>query len=423
MTQWLYDRIISLLVPLALFRLWWKGRLNPAYRQRWGERLGWDLPTKPCMIWFHTVSVGETVAAAPLIAAIIQKFPEHRVMVTCTTPTGSERIHNLFGDQIEHAYLPWDRSRVLRQWLAVLQPRVLVIMETELWPNLLAESHLRGVFVMLANARLSERSAQGYARWPGLVRPMLANLDYVAAQDQATAQRFVHLGVDPSRVGVLGSLKFDAIRPALNRETLREQRTGAKNPVLVAASTHPGEELLVLSAFSVVQATLPDALLVLVPRHFERGSEVAGLLNRQHMAWQLRSQMQSLNTDTHVILVDTMGELMQWYALADIAFVGGSLLPHLGGHNVLEPLSLDIPTISGPYVTNFQSIVEELVQEGGLMLCEADRLGDTWNDLLRHPARSQEMVCAANRVLDRNRGSLQRHLDLISNALKQQCIR
>ncbi len=418
MARWIYNRIISFLVPFALLRLWWKGRLNPAYRQRWGERLGWNLPPKPCTFWFHAVSVGETVAAAPLIEAVLQQFPEHRVMVTCTTPTGSERILSLFGDRILHAYLPWDRLRVVRQWLSVLQPKVLVIMETELWPNLLAESHLRGVFVVLANARLSERSARGYARWPALVRPMLANLDYIAAQDQSTAQRFIHLGVAPSRMGVLGSLKFDAVRPALNRESLRQQRTGVKNPVLVAASTHPGEEILVLNAFTWVKAAFQDALLVLVPRHFERGNELAGLLDRQHVNWQLRSQMQTLNAETEVILVDTMGELMQWYALADIAFVGGSLLPHLGGHNVLEPIALEIPTVSGPHVTNFQSIIEELVHEGAMMLCEASHLGETWNDLLRQPERARDMVKAASRVLDRNRGSLKRHLELICHAAK-----
>ncbi len=421
MIRWIYRQIynvaLNLLLPVALLRLWWRGRHAPAYRQRIGERMGWYVPPHPCALWVHAVSVGETVAAVPLIQAVLQNQPHLTVMVTNTTPTGAERVRTLLGATVAQAYLPWDRPAAVKRWIRHLKPQVLVIMETELWPNLLAIAQAEGVWIILANARLSARSAQGYGRWPGLVRPMLHCLHQVAAQDAATAERLQWLGVPAERIAVTGSLKFDAQRPAFDRQQLREQRTPGRFPVVVAGSTHAGEESLILQAFTDFRQHYPQALLILVPRHPERFAEVTQLLQSGGWSMQRRSDAEALRSDTAVWLGDTMGEMLLWYAMADIALVAGSLRQELGGHNMLEPVLLGVPTLSGHYVLNFQTIAEILVQAGALRLVEAGELSSVWQELMQRPALRQAMVQAGEQVLSANRGALQRQVALVLHAL------
>ncbi|NNM51344.1 MAG: 3-deoxy-D-manno-octulosonic acid transferase, partial [Pseudomonadales bacterium] len=296
----LYNILFYLLLPGILARMWWRGRRAPAYRQRIMERLALALPKRHYDLWVHAVSVGETLAAVPLVKRLLEVYPDLSIMVTNMTPTGSERAQSLLGDKVGHHYLPWDFYMAQQCWLKAVRPRLLIIMETELWPNVLWAAHRHGVKVLLANARLSQRSAHGYGRWSALVQPMLSCLDSVAAQETATAERFIHLGVPKNRVTVTGSLKFDMPQPILNRMDLRCRWHVDARVILVAGSTHEGEESLVLEAFRGLLGRYPSALLILVPRHPERFADVERLLNTQQWRWQKRSDEQMVARATQI---------------------------------------------------------------------------------------------------------------------------
>ncbi|HET8731756.1 MAG TPA: lipid IV(A) 3-deoxy-D-manno-octulosonic acid transferase [Moraxellaceae bacterium] len=410
-----YTLLFHLLLPFVLLRLLWRARRAPDYLKRVGERLGFGIPAMRGGLWVHAVSVGETLAAAPLINAWRKAHPGEPVFVSTMTPTGSARVHSLWGASVHHAYAPWDLPWAWALFLHRVRPDRLVIMETELWPNMIHAARKRGIPVILANARLSERSARGYARAGWLVRPMLAELSQVAAQDDATAGRFRALGVPAERITVTGSVKFDITPPADIEERAHQLHVAwklAHRLVIVAASTHSGEDIPVLMAFAAIRARHKHALLILVPRHPERFENVASTIQQKRFTLARRSRNEAVTPDTAVLLGDTMGELMLWFALADIAFVGGSLVP-VGGHNVLEPMALDVPTLSGPYIHNFQTIADELVAAGALQLVTADELAKASCALLDHPEMANARVQAAREVLLRNRGALERQLALI----------
>ncbi|MEF3192894.1 MAG: 3-deoxy-D-manno-octulosonic acid transferase, partial [Halothiobacillaceae bacterium] len=280
----LYSGLLSILTPLAFARLWWKGRTHPAYRERWGERLGRipDLPERP-RLWVHAVSVGEIIAAAPLVRAWQARRPDWAVLVTTTTPTGSAQVHRLFGDAVEHVYLPYDLPVAVRRFFDHARPILGVIMETELWPNLFAEAGQRGIPLILANARLSERSMRGYAKVRGLVRQTLGHLSLLAARGPEDAARFIALGAEPKRVVALGNLKFEleVAVDTLERGQAWRAAFGEHRPVWIAASTHPGEDEQVLAAHREVLERHPDALLLLAPRHPERVDQIARLAKAQ----------------------------------------------------------------------------------------------------------------------------------------------
>ncbi|WP_134555166.1 lipid IV(A) 3-deoxy-D-manno-octulosonic acid transferase, partial [Pseudomonas aeruginosa] len=338
MNRTLYTLLFHLGLPLVALRLWWRARQAPAYAKRIGERFSLSLPeVPPGGIWVHAVSVGESIAAAPMVRALLERHPQLPVTVTCMTPTGSERIRALFGEQVRHCYLPYDLPWAAARFLDRVRPRLAVIMETELWPNHIHACAVRGIPVALANARLSERSARGYARFAGLTRPMLAELSWIAVQTEAEAERFRRLGARPECVSVTGSIKFDLrIDPQLPlaAAALREEWDATARPLWIAASTHAGEDEIVLAAHRRLLETRPDALLILVPRHPERFAGVHELCRREGFATVRRSGGEPVARATQVLLGDTMGELLFLYALADIAFVGGSLVPN-GGHNLL----------------------------------------------------------------------------------------
>ena len=416
----IYTLLFYFILPFALLRMLWRSRKAPAYRQRWGERLSLTPRHAPAtgVIWFHCVSVGESLAAVPLIRAARTRWPDVPVLVTTTTPTGSERVRATFGDTVYHVYLPFDLPGMMARFLRRWQPRVLVVMETELWPNLVAACARRCIPVMLANARLSERSARGYARISGLTRPMLRRLSLIAAQFEPDARRFISLGASPDRVQVTGSLKFDLhIDPekaALGR-ALRQQW---QRPVWIAASTHDGEDRPVLAAHRRLLTQHPDLLLVLVPRHPERFDAVAALVQSEGLACARRSHDEAVTASVQVYLGDTMGELLGLFGAADVAFVGGSLVP-TGGHNPLEPLAMGVPVIMGPHVFNFQVICDALKEAGALVTVQDDEaLADAIHRLLEDRVLREKQVEAGQAVLAANRGALDRQLDGLARLME-----
>jgi 3-deoxy-D-manno-octulosonic-acid transferase len=331
-TLTLYTLLLRLLLPLALVRLLWRSLRAPAYRRRIGERLVLrGSAAGPADVWVHAVSVGEVQAAAPLIRHLLTRDPPQRVLVTTTTPTGAARVADLFGQTVTHRYTPFDLPGMVGRFLDAVRPRLILVMETEIWPNTLAEANRRQISVVLANARLSDRSARGYARLQPLTRETLNRFERIAAQGEADARRFLELGAGAHRVEITGSIKFDQQLPAsLQEQSEVLRRAWGGRPVWVAASTHEGEEEPVLEAHRRIRAQVPDTLLVLVPRHPERFDRVADLVSRGGFSLVRRSTRTPCDPDTAVLLGDTMGELPVFLAAADAAFIGGSRGPR--GH-------------------------------------------------------------------------------------------
>ncbi len=419
MNRSLYTLLFHLGLPLVAGRLAWRAWQAPAYAKRIGERFAFGLPPlKPGGIWLHAVSVGESIAAAPLVRELLARYPQLPITITCMTPTGLERIQAMFGGaeyagRVQHCYLPYDLPWAAARFLDQVQPKLAVIMETELWPNHIHQCAKRGIPVALANGRLSERSARGYARFANLTAPMLAELDLLAVQTELEAERFRSLGARPECVEVTGSIKFDlTIDPALltRAAALRQQWQATQRPVWIAASTHAGEDEIVLAAHRELLTHNPDALLILVPRHPERFNAVFELSQRQGFSARRRSTDEALLTSDQVLLGDTMGELLFLYALADIAFVGGSLVAN-GGHNLLEPAALGKPVLSGPHLFNFLEIAAQLRAAGALSeVADANGLAERVAQLWREPETALAMRDAGLAVMQANQGALARLL-------------
>ncbi len=423
MNRALYTLLFHLALPLILLRLLWRARRAPAYKQRLGERFAIGLPSLvPGGIWVHAVSVGESIAAAPMVRELMARHPGLPITITCMTPTGSERIRALFGERVQHCYLPYDLPWAAARFLDRARPVLAVVMETELWPNHIHQCARRGIPVALANARLSERSARGYARFARLTAPMLAELNLIAVQTAAEAERFRQLGARPESVEVTGSIKFDLhIDPALPARAaqLREEWGATSRPVWIAASTHAGEDEIILAAHQLLLAARPDALLILVPRHPERFSSVFELCRREGFSTVRRSLGEPVVARAQVLLGDTMGELLFLFALADIAFVGGSLVPS-GGHNLLEPAALGKPVLSGPHLFNFLDIAAQLRDAGALREVAdapavAAAVASFWND----PVLVSEARTAGLAVLQNNQGALARLLDGLDKLIER----
>lgn len=418
----LYTLLWITALPVALLRLLWRSLKAPAYRRRWAERFGrFRPPARPGGVWIHAVSVGEAQAVQPLIVRLLKRDLGGTLAVTTTTPTGSARVRELFGDQVFHVYFPFDLPWAVRGFLDRVRPRLAVLVETEVWPNLLAECDRRRIPVLLANGRLSERSAQGYRRFGSLSRETFGRFSAVAAQSEADAQRFAEVGVPPQRLTVTGSIKFDqSIRGSVKEQAEVVRREwGADRPVWVAASTHEGEEEWVLDAHEQVLRALPGALLVLVPRHPERFDRVAQLVQRRRLAIRRRTERTPPSPATAVFLGDTMGELPIFLAAADAAFVGGSLVP-VGGHNVLEPAALGVPVAFGPHMFNFAQISGMLLAAGAAVQVDgADRLGETMQGWLGNASLRARVGENGRRVVEANRGALERVLGLVDDLLHE----
>lgn len=422
MNRFLYSSLLYLMSPLVIGRLFWRARKAPAYGLRKSERFGFFRQTtndKP-VIWVHSVSVGETIASAPLVKALQKQYPGHKVLVTTMTPTGSEQVVKIHGDTVEHVYAPYDLPDAVNRFLNKVNPVLAVMIDTELWPNTIAACHKRNIPVVLANARLSERSARGYARFGKLVKKMLQQISMIAAQDKEGGQRFTELGLPEQQLTVTGSVKFDLdIAANINASggALRQRwQAGMAEDIqlLVAASTHEGEDQQILDAFKMVIAKCPKARLLIVPRHPERFNSVYNLIRQNGFAVVRHSRGSEVSADTRVILGDTMGEMMKFYAASDVAFVGGSLVA-TGGHNMLEPAALGLPVLSGPDVFNFAEISQSLVEAGGMVLVEnSEALAKQTIDLFNDDLSCQRMGKSAEQFVSRNRGALKQTLDIIS---------
>jgi 3-deoxy-D-manno-octulosonic-acid transferase len=420
-----YSLLLAIIAQLYRLRVFLRSRHEPDYQLEVAQRFGKLPPAKlKNPVWIHAVSVGETNAAQPIIQHLLNMgLP---VFVTNTTRTGAARVKNLFANdiqnhQLEQHFLPIDTASLMNEFIDIHHPRALLLIETEIWPNLLAILHQRKIPSMLMNARLSERSAKGYARFSSLVKPMLEHLTRIAAQDQDTANRFIGLGASGSKVIVTGSLKFDLTAPEANLELAKKLKKDWQlegRPVLFAASTHEPEEQEILTAFKELHKEFPRALLIIAPRHPERFDRVAALIEEQGLSYTRRSLNQAGNPTVSVFLADSMGEMWTWYALSKVAFVGGSL-SETGGHNPLEASSLGVPVVMGSHTFNFAQIVELLKEAGALIqVNDADAVMQVWRDWLLSEAQCTDAASAALAVMQANQGALKRQLSLVDDLLK-----
>ena len=407
MLHFFYSLFFRIALPFVLLRLWWIGRTNPEAFVRWQERLGYVEAFDEPVIWVHAVSVGETIAAAPLVKALLRRNPDIPILVTAMTPTGSARARALFGDRVHYAFSPYDTPGAVRRFVGRVRPRALVIMETELWPNMIALSRQREVPIFLINARLSSRSARGYERVASLVRPLLRSISWIAAQAEEDAGRFLRIGATPESVSVTGSIKFDVeVSDEVRAESSGLRAAlGADRPVWIAASTHDGEDRQILEAHQQILEHFPNALLMIVPRHPERFDDVARLIDAMGLSLVRRSQSGSDGggkVGSEVYLGDTMGELLMLYGASDVAFVGGSLIER-GGHNPLEPAAWGIPVVSGPHIFNFG--------QGLFITDSAESLAQCVVHLFSDKSSAQKAGHNALAVVNANRGALEKVVD------------
>jgi 3-deoxy-D-manno-octulosonic-acid transferase len=418
MMRLVYGVLTRVAAPAVFAATLVRAAKHPAYRTHLGERFGLGRRLAVPSIWLHAVSVGEVSAAAALVRALHARHPDVPLVLTTATPTGRAQAATLFGADVEVRFLPYDTAGSVRRFLARIRPLAAIIMETELWPNLLHECGRRGVPVVFASARLAARSVPRYRRFGTLFSAGLRNA-WVAAQSSADADRFIALGADPARTRVVGNLKFD-MRPgeavAESGRELRRRYLGAR-PVWTAGSTHEGEEELVLGAHAVLERAVRGALLVLVPRHPQRFEGVAALLERRGLVFDRRGRSDTVRPEAQVLLLDTMGELTAFYAASDVAFVGGSLVP-VGGHNLLEPAALGVPVITGPHTQNGPEIARLLIEAGGaLEVADGVALAAAAGRLLADPALRERMGESARSFVEAHRGSLARLLALIEPLL------
>ncbi len=418
-----YSIASYLLIPLVVANLVWRSFKAPEYRHRITERFGFGsvLVSQYETIWLHAVSVGEVQAAFPLVQALLNHFPHHTLVMTTVTPTGADRVELLFGDKVHHRYVPYDTPGAVQRFFRLVNPGVAIVLETELWPNLYRECGRSKVPLVLASARISPRSVNRYRWAKKLVADALSHGVVIAAQSQEDADRFLSLGAAPERTWVTGNIKFDIeldeTQQTLGR-TLREQQLSGR-PVWIAASTHEGEEQIVLAAHRRVLASHPRAILILVPRHPERFDRVAQQIRAQKLRFARRSLYEELGADDGIYLADTLGELIGLYAAADVAFVAGSLVP-IGGHSLLEPAAVGTAMVAGPHNHNAQYIADQLVIAGGLEIVnDGTDLAERVIELLGDSERRSTLVRNAARCLNENRGAVKRLLTLLEPLIER----
>lgn len=424
-TPFWYNAALALIKPLYKSKIKKRAETTEQFQQECLERFGPFQPVKNRQaIWFHVVSVGETNAAQPLIEHYLKAG--HPVLVTNTTKTGQARAKSLFLkapylDLFQAVYLPADQKPLVRQFFALYQPKLLALVETELWPNLIAQAGQSQVPCILINARLSEKSAKGYAKVSSLTQPMLHGLDQLLAQDRATAERFIQLGAAPSVTQVVGSIKFDIHAPesAVKQATqLKQEWSLAGRKIITIASTHAPEEQKLLSAFKPYLDVQPELLCIVVPRHPERFDEVFAVAQSLNLNTTRRSLGQRIEADAQVYLADSMGEMWLWYALSNACFVGGSLNEPGGGHNILEPIALHVPTVLGKNYFNFQTIVDEFVQADAVKVVEdAEQAAAVLMTLLEDAEQANTLNQAAQKIMQLNTGSLKKHIQVIDTYL------
>jgi len=423
LTRFLYTLLLYLVAPLFLYSLYKSKPNKPKFGKRWKEHFGFT-PTlntignevENYVVWFHTVSVGETIAAAPLIKAYKQQNPTHTIVLTTTTSTGAEQAEKL-GDITQHRYMPVDFSWAINRFIKRINPQKLFIMETELWPNTLATAAKSDIEITVLNARLSERSFLRYKKFQFIFNALSKNIHQLLCQTQADADRFIALGVAPSKVNITGSLKFDIDIPSKTKElgnTLRKE-IGKERPVWIVASTHQGEDEIIFEAHKKLLKNSPGLLLILVPRHPERFDNVSELSRQNDFTTQRRTEKQNIETTTQVYIADTMGEMLLLISAADICFMGGSLIgDKVGGHNLLEPAALEKPCLIGESYYNFKEITEQLLNVEACIICsDSESINQSVQQLLDNKQQQIQLGKAALEIVNNNKGALQKTLDYL----------
>ncbi|QLB20480.1 3-deoxy-D-manno-octulosonic acid transferase [Vespertiliibacter pulmonis] len=425
MLRHIYTVLTYLLQPFILILMCQRGRKLPEYRKRLLERYGfyYNISSPQARgIVIHAASVGEVIAATPLVKAIQQAYPDLSITVTTVTPTGSTQVKAAFGHSVSHIYLPYDLPDAINRFLNFVNPKLFIVIETELWPNLIHQIKKRHIPFIIANARLSPRSAKRYGWVKKHLKSMWDNIDLILAQDAVSAERYLELGFNPKHLINTGNLKFDLeITTELLMKVIQTRidlnMTG--RPVWIAGSTHEGEEKLILEAHQALLEYYPHLVLILVPRHPERFDSVEDLLKKMQIPYIKRSDYQPLLPNTQVLLGDTMGEMMLLYGLAKISFIGGSLVKH-GGHNPLEPIAFELPVISGIHTFNFPEVFTKLRNVNGVVeiSSEKEELIKAVNYFLAHPELGKKISQAGFSVLKENQGALKRHLNYLAPYLQ-----
>ncbi len=417
-SRFAYNTLIWLLLPYVFVYLWWRARKQPEYLEHIGERFGrYEVSCDKPVIWIHTVSVGETRATVTLVQSLRIRYPDHQILLSHTTPTGRAASEQLFGDDVIRVYLPYDYPFAVQRFLRHFRPRVGVLLETEIWFNLIHACHAEAIPLLLLNARLSEKSARRYARFPKLARASLHELFLISAQTEDDAMRLA--GLANRAVPVMGNLKFDIVPPPAMLELGNQLRSlfGVQRPVLLLASTREGEEELLLNALR--HEEVEHLLIVIVPRHPQRFDEVATLIEQHGLRMQRRSSNELISAHTQVVLGDSMGEMFAYYAACDLAFIGGSLLP-FGGQNLIEACAVGTPLLIGPHTYNFAQAAEHAVANGAAMqVSHADDLVHQLNILMHDTKQMELMGEAGKHFVSNNRGATKHAIAHIELALNQ----
>ncbi len=407
-----------LLLPFAVYWLV-RGIANRSYFDRLGQRFGFGFPRLDGCIWLHAVSVGEVQAAVPLVRTLAERFPGRTLLITTVTPTGAARVRAVFGDTVQHAYIPFEFPHAVRNFFNSVRPDAALIMETEIWPNLYRGCGIRDIPLILVSARISPKSVPGYRKMLSLIRETLSHGIIIAAQSQPDADRFLEIGASADRTCVMGNIKFD-VQPdpgIVERGHAARAELFGDRPVWIAASTHEGEEQILIDVHANLLARYPTLLLVLVPRHPERFAGVRELVEKKGLGVVARTDGKPVDPDTPVFLCDTMGEVPLFYAASDVAFVAGSLVP-IGGHNLLEPAAVGVPIITGPHNFNAQDIADLFIDLGACLKVDTPaELGETIARLLEDKDEARRLGATGREVLEENRGALERLLVLLEPLL------
>lgn len=413
----LYSFLFYCAIPFVISRLLWRSLKNPAYRQRWLERFGFYTQRyTQDVIWFHAVSVGECEAVFPLIHLVQSRQPQLSILITTTTPTGSARVKNVFGNNVQHVYLPYDLPDVIARFLKTFQPKLAVIVETEIWTNLYHACAKKQIPLYLINARLSEKSVHGYQKIPSLVIPTLNTMTKIASQTETDKGRFIKIGANPTIVENLGNIKFDVTisKDVLSQGIALKIALFQNHFVFLAASTHEGEEVLLLDCYKKLKLDIPELLLAIAPRHPERFAIVENLAKNTGLNIVTRTSQQSCTKETDIFLIDTLGELKLCYATADIAFIGGSLVP-IGGHNVLEPAAVGVPILFGLEMHNFAFIAEKMLAAQAAIQCEnSAELENKILKLYNQPALRNTLIANAKKFVAQNQGATEKIYNLLN---------
>ncbi len=423
MIRFIYIILSYLIIPFLILRLWIKSLKQPAYGKRIKERLAsFPSPQKPTSIWVHAVSLGETIAVAPLVNSLLKEYPDRNIVLTTTTPTGSAKAQTLFAQAIHdnrvfHVYSPFDAPCCVKRFLQKTTPQLAIIMETEIWPNWFATCKQKNIPVIIANARLSIRSQEGYKRIRNLTAQTLHCVEKILTQTKEDAKRFIELGMSPAQTLVEGNIKFDMpVSDDIHEKakSFRIKLQAKERLVWIAGSTHQGEEEIILDAFQLIREKNPTALLILVPRHPERFNKVAELCQKREFQTILRTELENASTDMllnmDILIGNTIGEMFLFLASSDVAFIGGSLITQ-GGHNILEPAAVYVPILTGPHMFNFQKIYDEFTQaESIITVTDAQSLAQAVSSLFADPALREEYASLGFKIIQQNQGALEKHL-------------